>query len=53
MVSHESLDVADQLHPAPAPTVTIPVVAVGNANVDEVGEIVIVHGAPGWLTVNV
>jgi hypothetical protein len=53
MVSHESLDVADQLHPEPALTVTTPVVAVGNAKVDDVGESVIVHGAPGWVTVKV
>ena len=53
MVSHESLDVAVQLHPAPALTVTMPVVAAGNARVEEAGEIETVHGAPAWLTVNV
>jgi hypothetical protein len=53
MVSHESLEVAVQLHPAPALTATTPVVAVANARFDEVGEIENVQGAPAWLTVNV
>jgi len=52
-VSHESLDVAVQLHPAPALTLSEPVVAAGNARFEEAGEIENVHGAPGWLTVNV
>lgn len=46
IVSHESFEVAVQLHPAPALTVTRPVVADGNARFDEVGEIENVQGAP-------
>ena len=47
------LTVAFQLHPAPALTVTTPVVADGNARVADVGEIENVQGAPAWVTVNV
>jgi len=46
IVSHESLEAAVQLHPALELTVTTPVVAVGNARVDEDGEIENVQGAP-------
>jgi len=43
---------AVQLHPVPAVTVTVPVVA-DEVGFDDVGEIVKVQGAPAWVTVNV
>jgi len=53
MLIHASLLVAVQAQPAPALTVTVPVVAADDARFDERGEIVNVHGAPAWVTVNV
>jgi hypothetical protein len=53
IVSHASFDVAVQLHPVPALTVTIPVVAAAFTRFDEVGEIENVHGAPACVTVKV
>ena len=44
---------AVQLQPVLVVTVTVPVVAAGDARFDDVGEIVNVHGAPGCVTVNV
>jgi hypothetical protein len=46
IVSHESLEVAVQLHPALELTLTTPVVAVANVRFDEVGVIENVQGAP-------
>ena len=43
---------AVQLHPVPAATVTVPVVA-DDVGLDEVGEIVNVQGTPAWVTVKV
>ena len=53
IVSHASLLVALQLHPVPAVTATLPVVATEDVRFDDVGEIVNVQGAPGWVTVKV
>jgi hypothetical protein len=53
IVIHESLLVAVQLHPVPAVTVTVPVVATDDVSVDDVGAIVNVQGAPGCVTLNV
>ena len=53
IVSHVALLVAVQLQPAPAVTVTVPVVATDVVKFDEVGAIVKLHGAPACVTVNV
>ena len=47
-----SLLTAVQLQPVPAVTVTVPVVA-ADVGLDEVGEMVNVHGAPACVTVKV
>jgi len=52
-VIQASLLVAVQLHPVPAVTVTVPVVATDVVRFDEVGAIVNVQGAPAWVTVKV
>ena len=52
-VIHASLLVAVQLHPVPAVTVTVPVVATDVVRFDDVGAIVNVQGAPAWVTVKV
>ena len=44
---------AVQLQPVPALTVTVPVVAAEEVRLDDVGEIVSVHGAPACVTVKV
>jgi hypothetical protein len=53
IVSHESFDVAVQLQPVPALTVTVPVVAAELTRFDDVGEIEKVQGAPACVTVKV
>jgi hypothetical protein len=53
IVIHASLLTAVQLHPVPAVTVTEPVAAADDVRLDAVGEIVKVHDAPAWATVNV
>ena len=53
MVSHASLAIAVQLQLVPALTVTVPVVAAELARLEEVGEIVKPHGAPGCVIVKV
>ena len=51
-VIQPALDVADQLQPAPAATLTLPdVPAAAAARLP--GESVYVHGAAAWFTVNV
>ena len=45
--------VAVQLQPVPDVTLTVPVVAADDVRLDDVGEIVNVHGAPACVTVNV
>jgi len=52
-VIHASLLTAVQLQPAPAVTVTVPVVAAEVARFDDVGAIVKVHGAAACVTVKV
>jgi len=52
IVIHESLLAAVQLHPVPAVTVTVPVVATDDVRFDEVGAMVKVQGAPACVTVN-
>jgi hypothetical protein len=52
-VIHAALLVAVQAHPEPAMTLTVPVVAIDDVRFDDAGEIEIVHGAPGWVMVNV
>jgi hypothetical protein len=52
MVIQASLLTAVQLQPAPAVTVTVPVVA-DDVGFDDVGEIVNVHGTPACVTVKV
>ena len=44
---------AVQLQPVPAVTVTVPVVAAADVRLDDVGEMVNVHGAPACVTVKV
>ena len=44
---------AVQLQPVPAVTVTVPVAAADVVRLDDVGEMVNVHGAPAWVTVKV
>ena len=44
---------AVQLQPVPALTVTVPVVAVADVRLDDVGAIVKVHGTPACVTVKV
>jgi len=51
-VSHGALLVAVQLQPVPAVTPTVPAPP-DEPKLEVVGEIVNVHGAPGWVTVNV
>ena len=53
IVIHAALLVALQPHPPPAVTVTVPVVAAGVARFDPVGEMLMLHGAPACVTVNV
>ena len=53
MVIQPSLLVAVQLQPAPAVTVTVPVVAAADVRFDDVGEMVNVQGAPACVTVKV
>ena len=53
IVIQASLLAAVQLHPVPAVTVTVPVVATDVVRFEEVGAIVNVQGAPAWVTVNV
>jgi hypothetical protein len=53
IVIQASLLTAVQLHPVPAVTVTVPVVAVDDVRFDEVGAIANVQGAPAWVTVKV
>ena len=53
IVSHALLLVALQLHPVPAVTATLPVVATDDVRFDDVGEIVNVQGAPACVTVYV
>ena len=53
IVIHESLLVAVQLQPAPAVTVTVPVVAADDVRFDDVGAIANVQGAPACVTVKV
>jgi len=54
IVIHEmALLVAVQVQPEPAVTLTVPVVAADDVRFDDVGEIVNVHGAAAWVTVNV
>jgi hypothetical protein len=49
-VIQPTLLVADQLHPVPAVTVTVPVAAAEVVRFDDVGEMVKVHGAPACVT---
>jgi hypothetical protein len=51
MLIHASLLTAVQLQPAPAVTLTVPVVAADDARFDDVGAMVNVQGAPAWVTV--
>jgi hypothetical protein len=51
-VIHAALLTAVQLHPVPAVTVTVPVAA-ADVRFEEVGEMVLPHGAPGCVTVKV
>jgi hypothetical protein len=44
---------AVQLQPAPAVTVTVPVVALDDVRFDDVGEMVNVHATPACVTVKV
>jgi hypothetical protein len=53
IVIHVALLVAVQLQPAPAVTVTVPVVAADVVRFDDVGAIVNVHGAAGCVMVKV
>ena len=53
IVIQPTLLVADQLHPVPAVTVTVPVAAAAVVRFDDVGLIVNVQGAPAWVTVKV
>ena len=53
IVSQPALLVAVQLHPVPAVTVTVPVVATDVVRFDEVGAIVNVQGAPACVTTKV
>ena len=53
MVIQPTLLVAVQLHPVPAVTVTVPVVAADVVRFDDVGLIVNVQGAPAWVTLKV
>jgi hypothetical protein len=53
IVIQPTLLVAVQLQPGPAVTVTVPVAAAGVARFEEVGEMVLPHGAPGCVTVKV
>jgi len=53
IVSHESLLVAVQVQPVPAVTVIEPLAASADVRFDPVGEIVIEHGAPDCVMVNV
>ena len=52
-VIQPTLLAAVQVHPVPAVTVTLPVVAADVVRFDEVGEMVNVHGAPACVTVKV
>ena len=52
-VIQASLLAADQLHPVPAVTVTVPVAAADVVRFDDVGLIVNVQGAPACVTVKV
>jgi len=53
IVIHVALLVAVQLQPVPVVTLTVPVVAEDDVRLDDVGEIVNVHGAPACVTVKV
>lgn len=53
MEIHIALVVATQPQPALVVTLTVPLVAADVVRSIEVGEIVNVHGAPAWDTVNV
>lgn len=53
MVIHAALLVAVQLQSLPLVTVTVPSAAAGEVSVDNDGEMLEVHGAPGCVTVNV
>ena len=53
IVIQPTLLVADQLHPVPAVTPTVPVAAAEVVRFDDVGLIVNVHGAPAWVTLKV
>lgn len=52
-VIHAALLTAVHVHPVPAVTDTVPLVAAGEARFAESGETMNWHGAPGWVTVNV
>jgi hypothetical protein len=51
-VSHEALLVAPHAHPVAAVTVTVPVPA-ADVTFADAGEMVGLHDAPAWVTVNV
>ena len=53
IVIHASLLAAVQLQPVPAVTVIVPTAATDVVRFDDVGEMLNVHGAPAWVTVNV
>lgn len=53
MVIQIAFDVANQPHPVPAVTVTVPLVAADVVRSTETGEIVAVQGAPACVTVKV
>jgi len=53
MVIQPLLLVAVHPQPVPLETVIEPLAALDNGSVDDVGEMVIVHGAPAWVTVKV
>ena len=52
-VIHAALLVAVQVHPAPAVTLTVPLVATEVDRVEDDGRIVNAQGAPGCVIVNV
>jgi hypothetical protein len=52
-VIHAALLVAVQLQSLPLVTVTVPSTAAGEVSVDNDGEMLEVHGAPGCVTVKV
>jgi hypothetical protein len=53
IVIHAAFEVATQLQPGPAVTAIVPLVAADVVRSTATGEMVIVHGAPAWVTLKV